>query len=859
MALQPGMRLGPYEVLGMLGAGGMGEVYRARDTRLERTIAIKILSVAGSGLTDASRIERFRREARAVARISHPNICTLHDVGQEGLITFLVMEYVEGVTLADRLLDGPLSMPAAVQTAIQIADALDHAHRRGVIHRDLKPSNIMITRDRVKLLDFGLAKLRDPEQSNGTGAVTRTILTDDRTILGTIPYMAPEQIEGHEVDDRTDIFSFGVVLYEMVAGHRPFTGDSRASLMAAIVASAPPALSEVQPLTPPSLERLVGRCLAKDPEDRWQSVRDLAFELRWITDSDSAVGGRALSTSRLSRRTLLLGGVAGAAIGAGLLAGGNALVGLRPAAVVYTPVTFRQGAVSAARFTPDGQNIVYSASWEGRPYDVFLGHESSADARALGLETGRILSISPAGDMAVLFGPQNMTHVFGPRRLARVPLAGGARRDLLEGVVDADWIPGTDNLAVVRVRETDGMSDVEFPLGKKVYSARAVWSLRVSHDGRRIAFFEGPGVFETQPEAMITVVDVTGGKSTVTRGWAGIGLAWASDSEIWFSATRGDHAPQLEAVSLSGRERPVQTVPDWVVLQDISRDGRVLLARNSVRSSIACRAPNETTERDLTWMGGSVATDLTVDGSRLIFSETLFGAIAGVPWVFWRSLDGSPAVRLGRGAASSVSPDGQWVLVEMSGEWVLLPAGAGTAKTLEKGNLSKVWAGTWLPGGERIVFTGVERGSAEPRIYIQNVHGGAPRSITSEGVWAPVRGVSPDGAWILGRAGNTWLLYPTDRGEPRPLSGLTAHDGPLGWSLDGRSIFVRGGSWSGPSLEVFQVDLTTGRRTLWKTLAPADPVGVDNIWPVVIKPDAHSYCYSYLRRLGTLFVVDGLK
>jgi Tol biopolymer transport system component len=717
----------------------------------------------------------------------------------------------------------------------------------------------MIARDRVKLLDFGLAKLRDPEQSVGTGAVTRTLLTDDRTIVGTVPYMGPEQIEGREVDGRTDIFSFGVVLYEMVAGRRPFTGDSRAALMAAIVAGEPPVLSGVQPLTPPSLARLVGRCLAKDPEDRWQSARDLAFELRWIADSDSGVGVRAPSTSRLSGRTLLLGGVAAAAIGAGLLAGGKAIVWPRPAAAVYTPVTLRQGAVSAARFTPDAQNIIYSASWEGRPYDVFLGHESSADARALGLETGRILSISPTGDMAVLFGPQNMTHVFGSRILARVALAGGARRDLLEGVVDADWIPGTDTLAVVRVRETDGMSDVEFPLGKKVYSARAVWSLRVSHDGRRIAFFEGPGVFETQPEAMITVIDGTGGKSTVTRGWAGVGLAWASDFEIWFTATRGDHAPQLEAVSLSGRQRQVQTVPDWVVLQDISRDGRVLLARNSVRSAIACRAPNESTERDLTWMGGSVAKDLSPDGSRLIFSEILYGATAGVPWVFRRSLDGSPAVRLGRGTASSVSPDGRWVLVEMSGEWVLLPAGAGTAKTLAKGTLSKVWAGTWLPDGERIAFTGVERGSAEPRVYVQNVRSGAPRSITSEGVWAPVRAVSPDGTWILARAGTAWLLYPTDRGEPRPLPGLTLHDEVLGWSLDGRSIFVRDGSWSGPSLDVFQVELKTGRRTLWRTLAPADPVGVDNIWPVVITPDAHAYCYSYLRRLGTLFVVDGLK
>lgn len=244
--------------------GELGEVYRARDTRLDRTVAIKLLPGELVNAPDR-RVERFRHEARAIARITHPNICTLYDVGEDGSAIFLVMEYVDGATLARRLEDGPLPLPLALRTAIGIADALDHAHRNGVVHRDLKPSNIMLTRDSVKLLDFGLAKLKERDEPVPSEA-TQSVLTDAGMIVGTVPYMAPEQIEGREVDARTDIFSFGVVLFEMVSGRRPFAGDSRASLMAAIVAAEPPSLSSLQPQVPASLERLIRRCLAKDPE-----------------------------------------------------------------------------------------------------------------------------------------------------------------------------------------------------------------------------------------------------------------------------------------------------------------------------------------------------------------------------------------------------------------------------------------------------------------------------------------------------------------------------------------------------------------------------------------------------------------
>ena len=540
MRFASGARLGPFEILNPLGAGGMGEVYRARDTRLDRTVAIKLLP---SELLNApGRIERFRREARAIARITHQHICTLHDIGEDGPAIFLVMEYVDGVTLAARLADGPLPLALALRVAIQIADALDHAHRHSVVHADLKPGNVMLTRDSVKLLDFGLAKLTERDEEAPADATRSGRLTEVGSIAGTVPYMAPEQIEGREVDGRTDIFSFGVVLFEMLWGRRPFAGPSRASLMAAIVAAEPPALSSLQPRAPAALERLIRRCLAKDPEDRWQTARDLASELRWIAEGGSGEAASTRVDAGRPRRAALWGALAGAAVTAAGVVAALPLIPPRPSVAEYLGVTYRKGAVSSARFTPDGQSFVYSASWEGHPYASFLGRPPSPDARDLQLKDSRILSISRGGEMAVVFGPQNITHGFGDRVLSRIPLAGGARRDVLEGVVAADWIPGTDNLAVVRDPGGNRPFTVEFPAGTTVHEARAAWSLRVSPDGARVAFFEGPEVFASPPEAMITVVDKSGHKATLSRNLAGIGLAWApSGTEVWFTATRPGH------------------------------------------------------------------------------------------------------------------------------------------------------------------------------------------------------------------------------------------------------------------------------------------------------------------------------
>ena len=860
MRFASGARLGPFEILAPLGAGGMGEVYRARDTRLDRTVAIKLLS---SELLNppGRRVERFRREARAIARITHQHICTLYDVGDDGPAIFLVMEYVDGVTLATRLEDGPLPLALALRVAIQIADALDHAHRHGVVHRDLKPANVILTRDSVKLLDFGLATLTERDEERPVDA-TRSELTEVGVITGTVPYMAPEQIEGREVDGRTDIFAFGVVLFEMLSGRRPFAGDSRASLMAAIVATEPPALSSLQPHVPAALERLIRRCLAKDPEDRWQTARDMAAELRWIAEGGSSEGVSAQVNPARPRRAALWGAVVGAAVATAVLATVVWSIWPAPAVAAYQQVTFRRGVVTSARFAPDGQNLVYTASWEGQRYAAFLGRPMTGDARDLQLDDARILSVSGTGDMAVLFGPQNIEQAFGVRTLARVPMAGGARRDVLTGVVDADWIPGTDTLALIRDPGGGRPWAVEFPAGTPVHEARAAWSLRVSPDGSRVAFFEGPVPFGGTPEAMITVVDRSGRKSTLSRDWDGYGLDWnPAGTEVWFTATRPrQHAPYVLAVSLAGVERTVHRAPDWLLLHDIAEDGRVLMSRNTIRITTACRQPGDTAERELTWAFASTVTGLSADGRTLIFADILGLATSGRPTLFRRALDGSPAVLIGDGFGGALSPDGKWVLASTGENLVLLPTGAGEMVTLPKGDVKRVGEGTWLSDSTRIVFTG-ETQEGKSRGYIQDVPAGIPRAMTSDGVVLAGKAAVRDDTTVLGRVGATWMLVPIQGGQGQPVA-LAPGDTPVQWSHGGRYLYtvdnVSGQRTA--AIDVFRVELGTGARVLWKTLTPADPVGVEDIREsFVLTPDAQSYCYSHMRRLGDLFVVDGLK
>src|SRR5262245_41006170 len=383
MSLSAGARLGPYEITGSLGAGGMGEVYRARDTRLGRDVAIKILSPQLSN--DPDRLRRFEQEARAAGVLNHPNVMMIHDVGATDGLHYVVSELLEGETLRDRLRSGPLPVSRAIEYALQIVRGLAAAHARAIVHRDLKPENLFITTDGlVKILDFGLAKLLGDEA--GGDDATVAIGTRPGTVWGTMGYMSPEQLRGLPTDHRTDLFAFGVVLHEMLTGRGPFHRDSAPEIMSAILRDDPPELSNSSRGVPPALDRIIRHCLEKRPEDRFQSTRDVAFALETLS------GHRAIEAppepGPAKKKTTRAKPVTAA----------------RPAAMpvpVYHQLTFRRGTVFSARFGPDGQTVLYDAAWDGEPLEIFPTRRQFPESCALGFRNAHLLAVSESGDLAI--------------------------------------------------------------------------------------------------------------------------------------------------------------------------------------------------------------------------------------------------------------------------------------------------------------------------------------------------------------------------------------------------------------------------------------------------------------------------
>jgi eukaryotic-like serine/threonine-protein kinase len=472
-----GRKLGNYDIVDKLGEGGMGQVWRAKDARLNRTVAVKILPADVAG--DTVRRERFEQEARALGALNHPNIVAVYDVGQSDGQAYIVSELVEGEPLRAVIERGPVPQRKMLDIAVQTAEGIAAAHALGIVHRDLKPENIMISRDgRVKVLDFGLAKQNAPITEE-----TATIaLSSPGMVLGTVGYMSPEQVRGEVVDARSDIFSFGCVLYEMASGKQPFTGKSAADAMSAVLREDPP---ELNPAPSAGVAAILHRCLEKDPARRFQSAADLAFALRSIgqlTGSQTAMERPAAAHPR--HKWLFVALAAAAAfllVALGLFLRGRSA---GPALPNYQRLTFREGGVGNARFAPDRQNIVYSANWDMQESQIFISTPGNPEARALGIQGTRLLSLSSKGDLALLMGP------FSPDdlgTLARGTLAGGQPRPLLENVRFADWSPDGSEMAIVR--RVGEKLRLEYPIGKVLFESQWILGdVRVSPDGQRVAF-----------------------------------------------------------------------------------------------------------------------------------------------------------------------------------------------------------------------------------------------------------------------------------------------------------------------------------------------------------------------------------
>lgn len=864
MSVEPGTQLGPYELVRVIGAGGMGEVYLAKDQRLGREVAIKILLPGFA--SDQERLKRFEQEARAIALLNHPNVMQVYDTGLHEGTPYLVMELLEGQTLRERMNGGALSPRKAGEIALQIVRGLAAAHDKGITHRDLKPENIFLTGDtHLKILDFGLAKLRNPLPSDSTttqDGPTLPMETRLGVMVGTVGYMSPEQVNGRPADPRSDIFAFGVILWEMLLGQRPFQGESAVEVMHAILKLDPPEKESLQ--LPENLSWLLRRCLQKDPKARFQSALDLGFELeRALEHLSSGSVLRPLPTFPRLRRNALRW--AGWAVGVLALAGagwGSARLLAPPPTPSLYRLTYQGGVIKSARWVPGGQNFVFGLARPTQPVELFVGGVEGVGVRPLGLPHGtELLAVSAQGELAVLLpGATALMGTFAQMgTLARVPLSGGAPREVLEQVLEADWDPQGRELAVLR-KVANGCLRVEYPIGNPCYEAAEgllVEGLKVSPKGDQVAFTTHPAA----GQANLMLVNRKGKVRTLFQGDL-YTFQWAPDaSEILYTLRLPGDRQELRAVgTASGRNRTVQSVMGRIQLHDMSRGGQLLLRHTISRMGMMATRPGTEGEQDLSWLQSSDPADISVDGRKLLFGEMREGR--GPGGAYLRSLDGADAIRLGDGDPLALSRDGRWAVVrtvEGPPELVLLPTGPGESRRLPTHGVKAEWV-AFLRDGRNILLGGVAQGSTVFRYYLQNLETGNLRVWKEQGNSEATCLVSPDGMTIaMGPEDDGEVhLYPLAGGPGRRLGPLEAHESLLQWSADGGALYVA--KVKQLQGEVLRWDLATGRRTSWRIISPPEGLGVTALKTLVMHPEGKTWAYSVRRTLTSdLYLMEGWR
>ena len=856
-----------YKIKKLLGTGGMGEVYLAQDTRLNRPVTLKFLNAAVHG--DKDRLHRFEQEAMAASALNHPNIVTIYEFAAVKGVYFLAAEYIEGETLRDVLRRDQLTMQEIFKIAEQTAFALSAAHGAGIIHRDIKPENIMIRTDGiVKVLDFGLAKLTEAESGihkTDSDAKTRLqINTNPGSLIGTANYMSPEQARGKDVDARTDIWSLGVVLYEMLAGKRPFTGESPVDVMSAILKDEPPDLSESDRQISPSLQKLVRICLEKKPDRRFYSAHDLAFALEAVSTSSTSAfslleSGAVFQSSpntrkaKKTRRERLgwMFAILFAVLAAAGLFYSWKLAGNSNKQRAFRQLNFRREAIFQAGFAPDGKTVVYSAAADGNTPEIFTVQPEFNVPQPVGAPGMNLLDVSSKGELAVLIGAKYLRHRIFTGTLARMPLVGGAPREILEGVRQAAWTPDGSQLAVIR--EVDGKDRLEYPIGKVLNEVSGYMSdLRFSRDGSRIAFFEHP--VKGDDRGSVNYVDLKGSKTMISDGyWSARGLAWSPDgAEVFFSASLTGGNYMIFAATITGTRRIMDQSPGGLILQDVAADGRWLANRIDYRYGALVHTPGMADDRDLAWLRTSKPKVMSQDGQFLVFSEDSVGNNYAV---CLRKTNGSPLVQLGEGRPQDLSRDGKWVVAVIPTkppQLVIYPTGTGETRHLDRGNIESYASAEWFRDGKSLLIGGNEPGKG-PRFYVQDVSGGELRPVTPEG--SGDGRLSPDGKQILARGpGGKYYLYPIDAGEPRVVEWLTDTDFVIQWSADGRYWFAYHGL--AIPCRVERVDVKTGRREPFKDMAPTNRIGLLTVRPVFITDDEKSYTYTTYKQESTLFVTE---
>jgi serine/threonine protein kinase len=863
MLLTLGNKLGPYEILSTLGAGGMGEVYRARDTRLGREVAIKVLPP--SFAADPERLRRFEQEARAVAALNHPNILAIYDIGQHGETQFIVSELLEGETLREALRRGIPSHRKAVDYAIQIAHGLAAAHEKDIAHRDLKPDNIFITRDgRVKILDFGLAKAVQPavrgSQASLATMTSAAPATDAGTVVGTAGYMSPEQVRGAAVDCRTDIFSFGAVLYEMLTGSRAFQRETTAETMTAILKEDPPELLESGRQIPPALDRIARHSLEKSPDQRFQSARDLAFDLESLSTLTGS-GSLSAAKARESRHWGYVTAIAALIVVAAAI-GWMLSLRFRPSANPrFHQLTFRRGVLSGnARFTGDGKEIIYTASWDSPEPELYTVAADGVGGHALGIHNARLLAVSRRGELAVALAPTAFTTLLAPGNLARTTDAGSAPKPEIENVQAADFTPDGQALAIVRFVPSDLMCQLEYPIGKVLFRDRLIDNLRFSPDGRYLAFITHDNSSDDRGKPVI--LRSSGEKVAEGPLYASVqGLAWTnSGKEVW--TTSPLETGQVHALSVSGKTRTPLAVPGRLRIQDIGADGEILVEQGIAHRGIVVSSNHGESLRDLSWLDFSYLRAVSYDGKTILFEEE--GTTNGDYTVFVRDVDGSPALALGPGYGVALSRDKRWALAEKlidpNHEIWLLPVGTGEARRISPPSLQPLIAASFFSDGKRILYVAREPGKPA-RTWVQDLDSNTPHAITPEGTAGFL--ISLDDKWLLvngRRIAANGLAQPAmvaiGGGDSKEVAGLRPDDLILGWTADNQ-LFVGTPNFKQQMLRIVKLNPFTGARTEFRDLYGPAISGVLPD-PPVFSPDGATYGFDYRLRLSDLYVVSGV-
>jgi eukaryotic-like serine/threonine-protein kinase len=884
-----GETIGPYEVLSELGSGAMGVVYLAQDARLGRKIALKLLP--SQFTNDKDRLRRFQQEARAASALNHPNILTVHEVEQRSGLHYIATEFVDGVTLRQHMNTRRMSLDEVLNIAIQVASALQAAHTAGIAHRDIKPENIMIRSDGyIKVLDFGLAKLAEKDFSPASAE------TNPGVVMGTPRYMSPEQARGFDVDLRTDIFSLGAVVYEMVTGKVPFDGLTTSDIIAALIKDEPEPMSLSVPELPLVFEQVVNKALTKDLDLRYQTIAGFLSDLQRLRDEiqlnalvrTNAEGSRFLFEDSGNQQTTRTRGLSstdpqaqqrtkqlftnisnkwtvGVSLGVLVVVATVAIAAVvslnrgKSASIAKIgplhSLTNRDGFISATRFAPDGKRIIYSAGFDGKPLELFFTDVQGSESQSAGIQSAALKSVSRSGKIAVLFNFElNWSDGYNGT-LVILPAEGGKPEVVMEGIDDAAFAPDGNTFAIMR--SVMGEQQLEYPAGHVLYKSSGWMSYpRFSPKGDKIAFFEHPlGDFS----GSIAVFDLASQKKLdISTDWKSLkGLAWnPKNDEIWFGGSKVGRLLSINAVSLSGlvRMKVYEVAGMGARVDDISDDEKMLITQGSNHSTMMIvEGSKSATEAPVgSQFAWSTSADISADGKALLYYEWGYETSnhSGENAVYLRHLDSAERVQLGLGKALALSPNGQWALAlqaKPEPQLVLLSTTSGESKTLPNHGIKEYHYASFFPDGRQILFTGVEaREDAAIRSYAQDVNTGEVHPLT-EDLTVALR-VSPDGKRVITlQPDKTYYIQPLDGGEPHAIPGLETDDEPIQWSEDGRAVYVIGpGEFA---TKIYRVNLATGARREWKDIDPPNKVGLVglelNPGGILITPDGKVCIYTY--------------